>query len=335
MAELSALTCPNCGAALEAQGDQKEIKCGYCGTVVLVPQAAAEPPAAIVIPIEPIVQPSAARASRAVWLVPLFIVVAIICVVGFIMSTVMTQVSQITGSALQPIAEVLTAVPTFKPARAATTAPQPTGKPQPTATSKPTATAVVLATLPAYAKVVVRDDFSNPKSGWDRTSAHGDSMNYTDNGYLISIGSAGNGESSWIKDGLKNVSVEADEETQSGTGWYGVLCRAKENVGGYSFEISTDGDYAIRKYVFNADGSTSKDVASGSMRPEVLSKNEINHLRGDCIGKTLTLTVNGQVIDQGTDSSFSTGGAGLIALAFSDSDKGIDTLFKNFVVKSP
>ncbi len=341
MADLSALTCPNCGAALEATGEEKEIKCNYCGTMVLVPQAASPQPEPVVIPIEPVGAIGSGSASRAVWLVPLIIVVAIFCVVGFIISAVTSQVSQVTDSALQPLADVLTAAPTLEAPNAAsaalepTQALQPAEESQPTETPEPTATAVALPTLPAYPKVVVRDDFSDPKSGWDRTTVHGNSMNYADNGYLISIGGPGNGETSWIKDGLKNFSAEVDEETQSGTGWYGVLCRVKENVGGYSFEISTDGDYAIRKYIFNADGSTSKDITSGSMRSDILNQEGINHVRGDCIGKTLTLTVNGQVIDQGTDSSFSTGGVGLIAVAFSDSEKGIDTLFKNFVVKSP
>jgi hypothetical protein len=114
-----------------------------------------------------------------------------------------------------------------------------------------------------------------------------------------------------------------------------VMCRVKDGVGGYSFEIDTDGNYGIFKYVFNANGNTSKELASGTLSPDLLNSTGLTHVRGDCIGKTLTLTVNGQVIDQGTDSSFSAGGVGLIAIAFSDSEKGIDALFKDFVVKSP
>ena len=341
MGDLAALTCPNCGAALEAAGDQKEIKCGYCGTTVIVPQAASRQPVSIVIPIEPAAPIGSSSASRAIWLVPLIIVVSILGFVGFIISSVMSQVSQVTDSALKPFAEVLTSVPTIKTQLRATTAPEPTraprptDRPQPTETPAPTATTVVLPTLPAYAKLVMRDDFSDPKSGWDRTTAHGNSMNYTDNGYLISIGGPGDGESAWVKDGLKDVSVEVDEETQSGAGWYGVMCRVKDGVGGYSFEIDTDGDYGIFKYVFNANGNTSKELASGNVGPGLLNNEGLNHVRGDCIGKTLTLTVNGRVIDQGTDSSFSKGGVGLIAVAFSDSANGLDSLFKDFVVRSP
>ncbi|HTP08018.1 MAG TPA: hypothetical protein VMP08_07195, partial [Anaerolineae bacterium] len=274
MADVSALTCPNCGASLEPENDQQEIKCNYCGTVVMVPHAAAAPerPTTIVIPIEPVEPLGTGRPSRAVWLVPVIMAVAIMCFVGFIISSVMSQVSRVTDSALQPLADVLTAVPTFKAPRVTIAMPEATRVPRSTDQSQPTpaptATTQVLPTMPSYAKVVLRDDFSNPKSGWDRTTTNGNSMNYTDNGYLISIGSPGDGESSWIKDGLKNVSVEVDEETQSGGGWYGVMCRAKEGVGGYSFEIDTDGNYEINKYIFNANGDTSKELASGTLSPD-------------------------------------------------------------------
>ena len=339
MADVSALTCPNCGAALEPTANQPEIKCEYCGTTVVVPHTVPQQPTTIVIPIEPVEPIGTTSTSRAVWLMPVIMAVVIVGLVGFIISTVMSQVSRVTDSALKPFAEVLTAVPTLKAPRAvvveSTRAPRPTEKPQPTETPRPTATTVVLPTLPAYAKVVVRDDFSNPKSGWDRTTANGNSMNYTDNGYLISIGSSGNGESAWIKDGLKDVSVEVDEETQSGAGWYGVMCRVKDGVGGYSFEIDTDGNYGIFKYIFNANGNTSKELASGAMDSDLWNTAGLNHVRGDCVGKTMTLTVNGRVIDQGADSSFTNGGVGLIAIAFSDSATGLDALFKNFVVKSP
>ena len=344
MADGSALTCPNCGAALEATSDQTEIKCHYCGTPVIVPQATLRdaPAAKIVIPIEPFVNSmGSGGVSRAVWLVPLIIGVMIVAFVGFMISSVTGQVSHLTDTVLQPFNDVLTAVPTFRAVALSTVAPEPTrvprptAKPQPTDTPEPTPTTVVLPTLPAYARLILRDDFTDPKSGWDRTAAHGNSMNYTDNGYSISIGGPSDGESSWIKDGLTDISVEVDEDAQSGAGWYGVMCRVKEGVGGYSFEINTDGGYSITKYVFAANGTTSKDMAAGSLNTGVYHETGTNHVRGDCIGKTLTLTINGHVIDQGTDSSFSTGGVGLVAIAFSDSAKGLDTLFQKFVVRAP
>ena len=338
MADGSALTCPNCGAALETTGDQAEITCHYCGTLVMVPHAAPPPPptepSRIVIPLETIDPVGTRAGTKAMWIITLVIVLAVFGFVGVMITSITSSVSHVTDSVMQPLNAVLTAVPSYQDVMTPPTdAPEPTRAPRPTETPRPTSTPQ--PTLPAYAKLVLKDDFTDPKSGWDRTTVHGNSMNYTDSGYLISIGGANDGESSWIKDGLKDVSVEVDEETQSGSGWYGVMCRVKEGVGGYSFEVNTDGEYAIEKYIFTSDGTTSKEIASGSLNPDVLKQSGINHVRGDCIGKTLTLTVNGQVIDRGADSSFSAGGVGLVSIASSDSANGLDTLFQKFVVRSP
>ena len=327
MADLQPLTCPNCGAALNAASDQAEIKCGYCGTTVLVPHSTPAPATQIVIPIDVSGPIGTGRSSAATWIVPIAIVAVVLAFVGFIISSVMNQVNQVSDAALAPLAEVLTSVPSVKNQRLATKAPEATETPTPSLTPAPTPL--------TYSKIVLRDDFSDPQSGWDRTTANGNSMNYADGGYLISIGSANSGETSWIKDGLKDVSVEVDEETQSGGGWVGVMCRVKQDVGGYSFEISSDGDYGIYRYIFSPNGSTSKELTYGYMGSDQFNVNGSNHLRGDCIGKTFTLVVNGQVIAQATDGSFGTGGAGLLAVAFSDSDNGLDALFKNFAVKSP
>ncbi len=339
MADLPTLTCPNCGAALNATGDEKEIKCNYCGTLVVVPQSAPAQPAMtqIVIPLETTGSIGTSSPSRAVWLVPVILVVVIFGVVGFIITSVASQVTQVTNSALAPFSAALTEVPSIKTQLKATNTPEPTGTLEPTDTPEPTETSTPTPAPPlAYSKIVLRDDFSNPKSGWDRTkTSHGNSMNYTDNGYLISVTTPGNGETSWIKDGLKDVSVEVDGEAQSGAGWFGVMCRVRQDVGGYGFEISTDGDYAIYKFIFNPNGSTSKEITSGSISSDIFNTPGTNHVRGDCIGKTLTLVVNDRVIDQSTDGTFGTGGVGLLAVSFSDSDNGLDALFTNYVVKSP
>jgi DNA-directed RNA polymerase subunit RPC12/RpoP len=340
MSDLPTLTCPNCGAALNAAGDETEIKCHYCGTTVVVPQSAPTPMpmmTQIVIPIETTGSIGTSGSSRAAWLVPVILVVVILGIVGFIITSVASQVTQVTNSALAPFSAALTEVPAIKTQLKATSTTAPTYTPEPTDTPEPTETPTPTpAPPPTYSKIVLRDDFSNPKSGWDRTkTSHGDSMNYTDNGYLISINSPDSGETSWIKDGLKDVSVEVDAETQSGTGWFGVMCRVRQDVGGYGFEISTDGDYAIYKFIFNPNGSTSKELISGFMDSDIFNAQGVNHVRGDCIGKTLTLVVNDRVIDKVSDGSFGTGGVGLLAVAYSDSDNGLDTLFTNYVVKAP
>jgi DNA-directed RNA polymerase subunit RPC12/RpoP len=38
MSETKSFNCPNCGSALTANGSEKEVKCSYCGSTVIVPE---------------------------------------------------------------------------------------------------------------------------------------------------------------------------------------------------------------------------------------------------------------------------------------------------------
>jgi hypothetical protein len=58
-----------------------------------------------------------------------------------------------------------------------------------------------------------------------------------------------------------------------------------------------------------------------------------NHIRFDCVGSTLTLYVNGFVVDQQTDTDYTTGNVGLLAGTFKT--PGTDVLFDNFYVYKP
>ena len=38
MADMKSFNCPNCGSALIPDGDAKEVKCAFCGSIVIVPE---------------------------------------------------------------------------------------------------------------------------------------------------------------------------------------------------------------------------------------------------------------------------------------------------------
>ena len=58
-----------------------------------------------------------------------------------------------------------------------------------------------------------------------------------------------------------------------------------------------------------------------------------NLLRAECVGKSLTLYVNGLVVKQVEDSDFSAGDVGLTAAAFNLA--GTDIRFDNFQASTP
>jgi hypothetical protein len=58
-----------------------------------------------------------------------------------------------------------------------------------------------------------------------------------------------------------------------------------------------------------------------------------NHIRADCIGNVLTLYINGEKLQEVTDSEFSMGDVGLLAGSFNVG--GIDIRFNHFQVLKP
>ena len=116
-------------------------------------------------------------------------------------------------------------------------------------------------------------------------------------------------------------------------GLLGVTCRVKDKVGFYSFEFSPGGYYSIKKYTVGSDGSKPEILVEGTLDPNTVRADGTNHIRGDCVGEILTLYLNNQPLLQVTDSSFSSGGVGLIAQTGDSGEKGVDVLFSNFSVK--
>jgi hypothetical protein len=333
------ITCPNCGSHLDPEPGQSQIKCHFCGTVVIVPNTQPQPqpqfqqfmPSVV---IEPISIPIGGGISKAAIIIPIVMVVCILGFVGFIITNVMSQVGNITSSAFAPFNEIMTAVPQLK----ATIAPRPTSVPAPTKAPIPTKvppTKVPLPTPQTFSKVLVKDSLAKQANGWSVTNENGNTLGFVNGGYEIASTTANNGETTWIKDGYKDVSVEVDVQATSGDGAMGILCRVKNGVGGYSFELNTDGSYGIYKYTFTSNGADSTGLETGDLPTGLLKTDGPNHLRGDCIGMNLTLIVNGKTVATTVNSSMKTGGFGLLATSGSDSSDGMSVLFKNFSAKSP
>lgn len=130
-----------------------------------------------------------------------------------------------------------------------------------------------------------------------------------------------------------NVVVEADvlffhPATDGGTA---LLCRVQE--GGddfYSLEVTEDGYYAIYKR------ENSEWVALVEYTPsDYIAQNaaEVMHVTAVCDGSFLSLSVDGRLLAEVSDSSFSQGYVGISAAAFENPDLGV--AFDNFQVSRP
>ena len=182
-------------------------------------------------------------------------------------------------------------------------------------------------------ETLFEDDFSNPDSGWDRIQDSGGKIDYVDGKYQMVVNTADTDV--WANPGKKfgNVSVQVSAAKVGGTdnNDYGIICRYVDSDHFYFFVISSDGYYGIGKVkdgeflmVNREDMLPSEDIRKGS---------EMNTIQADCVGSTLSLSVNGKLLDTQKDSEFATGDVGLLAGTFAEA--GVEVEFDDFIVKMP
>jgi len=205
----------------------------------------------------------------------------------------------------------------------------------PAASSSPTQPAV---TPIAGGTVIKRDDFSNPNSGWPVLSLEHSLTAYENGWYRILIK-----EPYWIRWGTANVYrqdviIEVDVKKVSGSddeSDYGVICREVDVDHFYYFAITGDGYFRISRaeadddvldfFALNNEWQYSPWIHTGN--------NAVNHFRVSCIGDTLTMEINGHVLDVAHDSQYKKGDVGLLASTYEDDN--LDVRFDNFVLSKP
>jgi len=182
-------------------------------------------------------------------------------------------------------------------------------------------------------KLLFQDDFSNPSSGWKRVVTDDGVTDYHNGSYRILVNTTNTDV--WSNPGLRfNDAVIEVEATKAGgddNNDFGVICRYQNSDNFYFFVISSDGYYGIGK-VLNGQQML---IGMESMLPtEVIKQgNATNFVRSECVGSALRLSVNGELLAETEDSSFTTGDVGLLAGSFDV--PGTDIRFDNFVVREP
>lgn len=182
-------------------------------------------------------------------------------------------------------------------------------------------------------EILFQDDFSTPDSGWDRTDDDFLKTDYVDGSYQISIndtnfyGWANPGKifsDARIKTNAKLV--EGDTESE-----YGIICRYRDVNNFYAGLISADGFYAIIK---NKNGKFEL-IGMNYMQdsPKINQGLSSNKLQFDCVGDTLTLYANDEILAEVKDSDFANGDVGLIASTYQS--PGAIILFDDFTVYRP
>jgi hypothetical protein len=176
------------------------------------------------------------------------------------------------------------------------------------------------------------DDFSDPSGNWPQVAGPNGKAGVAQGAYQMQVFTAQKEILATSAHIFRDVQVEADAMRLAGPlqNLFGLVCRSSDASDFYFFAISSDGYYGLGK-VKNGR-VTLLGQAMMAYNPAILQGN-LNHLRFDCIGKTLNGYVNGHLIANGTDADFSSGETGLVAGTL---DKpGVNVAFDNFVVYKP
>lgn len=181
--------------------------------------------------------------------------------------------------------------------------------------------------------VLFQDDFSDVTSGWIQDYSANGSTDYQDSGYRITLTSP-----NWLmwsipKLQFNDVRIEVDATKVSGpdNNSHGIICRYIDEGHFYSFAISSDGYYGIAKFI--AGEGALIDMQTMQYSQAIHQGEGTNHLSVECVGDSLSLSVNGEELVRVIDGDYRSGEVGLIASTYDE--PGTDILFDNFSVLKP
>ena len=198
-----------------------------------------------------------------------------------------------------------------------------------TASRTPPATATATATVSATATPVVGSNYLNalavPTSGWTinehcRFLSDGYHDDYTTGAKNSSIACYGPAQA---KDAV--VSVDATLLTGPLDFGYGIVFRSDANHSEYGFLISSDGHWTTYKLVKNQLTPIINWTTTATVHQKIGAHNTLNvYFKGT----QMHFFVNGMLVGQADDATFSSGSVGLTASA------GQNVIFANFSVTS-
>lgn len=137
---------------------------------------------------------------------------------------------------------------------------------------------------------------------------------------------------STYNDTFSDIKIEVDARALNASvnenNGFGVDCRVQENGDGYSFQISSDGYYAIVKFA-DTDGS---ELVEWTQSDAINQGEFTNHITAICQGNNLELWVNNVFLTSVTDDTFTSGNISLSATTFNSTESEVS--FDNLEVSN-
>jgi len=181
----------------------------------------------------------------------------------------------------------------------------PTPKPSLKATLTPSPALVTLFS----------DDFGNSGSGWNTLNSESAKVNYASGEYVVKFNK--NKLYVWSNPGtrtFKNVQVEVTVKKISGAAdaSFGVICNYVDKDNYYYAGVDANGFYAIVKYKGQKDNFLTGGGKWAKSNKIALKANEYN-ISAECINGSISLYVDGALIETVKDSDYTSGNVGVFA----------------------
>jgi len=186
---------------------------------------------------------------------------------------------------------------------------------------------------PPPPSALFEDDFSDTGSGWEVGDYEGGGVGYEDGAYFVRAEVDGSVMWGVANRSFDNLIIDVDV-TQvlapaNNNNAYGVKCREQSGGDGYGLMISGDGYYSIQVVI---DGDW-EELVEWTSSNTIHQGNTTNHIRAICDGDRLVLFVNGQLLAETEDSTYS---GGDISFATSTLEgEPTEIHFDNLVVRKP
>ena len=193
--------------------------------------------------------------------------------------------------------------------------------------------------VPSYTDLPYSDDFGSSSTGWDVYDTAEDGAG-VENGYYFVI-SRTNQYSSYgeayifIGDSITEVDATPVSGPSGNNYSYNLGCRVQSNADGYLFEIAADGYFMVGYYTGGGHDYTALSGDEWLSSPAILPGLVTNHIAVTCAGNQIKLEVNGQVLYDGQDSTYTEGDISLGAATYDDNNTPAEVHFDNLLVSAP
>jgi serine/threonine-protein kinase len=204
--------------------------------------------------------------------------------------------------------------------------PTPTFIPRPTRTPRPPVTP-----LGPPGALIFEDSFDDPGSGWRQFEDLGGGAAYAEGLFRIWVDEVRTDYLSTASFDLDDVRLSASTFKAGGPddNDFGLVCRYADDANYYALLISSDG-YAGIMLMEDGERSWPQELLPSDA---IVQGASINAVTAECIGDHLALHVNGELVADVRDSTFSSGDVGLIAGTFEEG--GVEIHFDDFVAHQP